>query len=268
MNAMNVAGAHLCRLAAYSGPLIRLDQFLLDPPHNLLVQGGQPRDIRGADLNPAGFGIGWYAPDGATAAYANPFPMWFDVNLPPLARSLFGRLWLAAVRTAALPFTAVTTNSLPCRDTQLIFLHDGFLDDFSKLRRTIRDFLEPHIEAEIGGNSDSEHLFALLRHLLLDDAELSVEEAVVEMFELLGAWLANGRGLLNIVVTEGERIYAARHAVNLECPSLYYTIDDEAFPEAQLVASEPLTKSEFWQPVPPHHLLILDPAEPPELLAL
>jgi len=34
------------------------------------------------------------------------------------------------------------------------------------------------------------------------------------------------------------------------------------------VASEPLTDSEFWQPMPEYHLLILSPHKPPELFAL
>jgi glutamine amidotransferase len=69
-------------------------------------------------------------------------------------------------------------------------------------------------------------------------------------------------------VSDGERLYAVRHALDDEPPTLYYTADDEAFPNAQLMASERLTESAFWQAVPEHHILILDPEEPPELLSL
>ena len=39
---------------------------------------------------------------------------------------------------------------------------------------------------------------------------------------------------------------------------LYYTTDDELFPGGQLLASERFTDDSFWQPVPEHHILILD----------
>ena len=70
------------------------------------------------------------------------------------------------------------------------------------------------------------------------------------------------------IVTEGERLYASRHALNHGCPSLYYTTDDELFPGGQLLASERFTDDSFWQPVPEHHILILDAEKPPELLEL
>jgi glutamine amidotransferase len=70
------------------------------------------------------------------------------------------------------------------------------------------------------------------------------------------------------VITDGQRLYATRHGLNHECPSLYYTTDDELFPGGQVIASERLTGDSYWQPVPEHHILILDPDKPPELLAL
>jgi glutamine amidotransferase len=256
----------ICRLAAYLGSDLRLDKFLLEPPRGLLVQAREPSEGRYATCSADGFGIAWYLTEGSPASYTSPLPIWSDANLPHLARSPSGRLWLATVRSVPVPI--VKSNTQPLCDDHLIFLHDGFLDNFSKLRRTVRDFLEPGIEEGIQCNTDSEYLFVLLRHLLSDDAQLGVGGALIEMFELLEGWLGEGRGLLNILVTEGNRIYAARHAFNMESLSLYYTIDDEAFPDGQLVASERLTESEFWRPVPIHHLLILDAENPPELVAL
>jgi glutamine amidotransferase len=95
-----------------------------------------------------------------------------------------------------------------------------------------------------------------------------METALGELAQRVEQWSRDQPSLLNIVVSDGERIYAMRHALNHACPSLYYTTDDEAFPNAQLVASERLTESTFWQSVPEHQILILDPEEPPELLSL
>ncbi len=252
----------MSRLVAYAGPEVRLDQLLLTPIHGFLTQTFF--DQQQAD----GFGIAWYDAEDIPAIYSQRLPIWLDNNLPALVRSLYSDLWLAMVHHTSGHFAADLVAIQPFADDQLIFLHDGFLENFSGLRHTVRDFLDPDIEAEIRGNTDSEHIFALLRHLLADDAELGVEEGLAELLDLLGEWLEDRRGLLNIVVTDGERIYAARHAHNAECPSLYYSIDDDAFPDGQLLASEYLTDAEFWLSVPRHHLLILDPEGPPELLAL
>ena len=259
----------MCRLAAYLGPEITLAHFLLQPRHNLLVQARHPQELRYTTVNADGFGYGWYAADQLPAAYTSPLPIWSDVNLPDLGRSLRSDLWLATVRSALPGMSTTHANTQPFRDDELLFMHNGFITDFAlRVRPVLRQFLDPEIEADVHGTTDSEYLFAVLRHLLADDPDMSIEESLSETCKLLEDWLDELPALLNVVVSDGERLYALRHAVNDECPSLYYTVDDELFPGGQLLASERLTDSEFWQPVPEHHILILDTDEPPELLAL
>jgi glutamine amidotransferase len=91
---------------------------------------------------------------------------------------------------------------------------------------------------------------------------------LLRLFEWLAARLADTESLLNIIVSDGDRLYASRHGFNHECASLYYTTDDEQFPGGQLIASERFSDDSFWQPVPEHHLLILDRRNPPELMPL
>ena len=255
-------------LAAYLGPDIRLDQFILPPSQPLICQAGRPTDIPDEEVCAVGYGIGWYAADDAPAVYVADRPMITDRNLFNLARSLYGDLWIATMRDSVRPERAFTIDSQPLCDDQLVFAHDGQLVCPSGVQRTIRDFLDPRIESSIAGNSDSELLFALLRHLMVDDADVSFEEVITDLFGLLEDWLTGGQAQLNFVISDGESLFATRHAIAAGCPPLYYTVDDEAFPEAQLIASRRLTDSEFWQPVPEHHLLVLSPTDPPELLAL
>ncbi|MHB8745363.1 MAG: ergothioneine biosynthesis protein EgtC [Gammaproteobacteria bacterium] len=259
----------MCRLAAYLGPSIPLKQFLLDPEFSLMTQSWQPREMNYAKLNADGYGFGWFASDGRPVVYTQAMPIWTDANLPHLARALQSGLWFGHVRSAT-PGSAVNqVNAQPFCDQEVLFAHNGFIADFAQtLRPKIRQFLHPHVDAEIRGSTDSEHLFALLRHFLADDADLSIEDALSAVFELLDDWQNGTPLLLNCIVSDGERVFAARHAINHDCPTLYYVTDDDAFPGAQVVASERLTHSEFWQPVPEHHILILDPEAPAELLAL
>lgn len=258
----------MCRLAAYIGPEIRLDQFLLRPDHALPRQAMAPREMSYARFNADGFGVAWFDEDGQPVTYLQTLPIWSDPNLPGLARSLFADLWLAHVRAATLGDTFGLHNTQPFTDSQLLFAHNGFIEDFAPLRRRIREYIDPAIDDGVAGRTDSSYVFALIRHLLADDEELDLESAIAEALDLIDGWVDRRGALMNLVLSDGERLVAVRHAVNHDCPSLYYTIDDEAFPDGQLLASERLTDSEYWQPVPPHHILVLDPEQPPELLAL
>ncbi len=260
----------MCRLAAYLGPEISLHAFLLEPPHSLYVQSWEPRELKYAKLNADGFGVGWYGPDDLPATYVNPMPIWSDVNLAPLAKSLNNDLWLASVRSATSGFASGAANTQPFSDGDFLFTHNGYLGGFDQgLRAEILRFLDNAIASQIRGNTDSEYIFALIRHYLNEDEELPLESAISEAFNNLSGWMEGKEALLNLLISDGERVYATRHAINHECPSLYYSTDDEAFPDgAQLIASEALNPDGFWQPVPEHHLLILDPEHPPELLAL
>lgn len=260
----------MTRLAAYLGPDIALEQFLLDPPRSLLEQARAPHEASHAPISGDGFGFGWYDPDGAPAAYVNPQPIWADPNLPALAHALRNDLWLAAVRSAAPGFGNTPADTQPFRDDELLFLHAGHIDHFRhSVRPKLLRELSPDIEAAVRGGTDSEYLFALLRQILAEDEDMSVDSAIGETLALVDDWAGAARALLNLVVSDGERVYAVRHAVNADSPSLYYCVDDETFPDgAQLVASEALTEQGLWQPLPEHSLLVLDPETPPELVAL
>ena len=259
----------MCRIAAYLGEPIALGRLLLEPPHSLYKQGWAPRELKYATLNADGYGFAWYGDDSRPAAYVNPAPIWTDPNLPHLARTLVSDLWVTSVRSATIGNPVSHANTQPFVDAEFIFDHNGLIDDFhAHFRAQVARELDPRYTAEILGNTESEYLFAVLRQLLADDSELPMEAALAELAQRVESWANGGRCLLNIVVSDGERIYAARHALDDDCPSLYYTTDDEMFPNAQLVASEPLTESSFWRSVPDHQILILDPEEPPELLSL
>lgn len=260
----------MCRMAAYLGPEIALEQFLLRPPNNLLRQTAATLEMRDTGINCAGFGFGWYGPDGRPEAYRSSQAIWNDTNLATLSRNLSNDLWLASVRGASLDFDVTPLNTQPFCDDELLFLHSGFIDDFRRaLRPRMLRELTPEIETGVRGNTDSEYLFALLRQILVEDEEMAIESAIAETLALLDDWAPDAPVLANLIVSDGERLYAVRHALNADCPGLYYCIDDEDFPDgAQLVASEALTEQGIWRPLPEQSLLVLDPESPPELIAL
>lgn len=259
----------MCRIAAYLGEPIALGRFLLEPPHSLYVQSWAPRELKYAKVNADGYGFAWYGDDNSPAAYVNPGAIWSDPNLPHLARNLVSDLWLASVRSAIAGLPVNHANTQPFVDEEFLFDHNGLIDDFHvRLLPAIIQHLDPRHLPTIRGNTESEYLFAVMRQLMSDNPEMPMESALAELMERVEQWADGSRCLLNIVVSDGERLYAVRHAIGDDCPSLYYTTDDETYPNAQLIASERLTESTFWQTVPEHQILILDPEEPPELLPL
>lgn len=259
----------MCRMAAYLGPSIRLQQFLLQPEHSLVVQAYAPQELVYAKVNADGFGIGWYNQDNQPTSYRNTRPIWSDPNLANLAGVLEADLWLANVRSATPGNPVNHSNTQPFYHGDLLFMHNGYIGNFiEQIRPRLFEFLDNEILAGVQGNCDSEYLFALIRHFLADNEDMAIEEAIAESFSLLDDWLGNSEALLNVIISDGELLYAARHAINHDSPSLYYSTDDESFADAQLIASERLTSEGLWQPVPEHEVLVLSADEPPELLAL
>lgn len=259
----------MCRLAAYLGPAIPLQQFLLEPPHSLYRQAREPQELLYTTLNADGYGFGWFSPDGTPSTYTNALPIWSDSNLPSLARTLTSRLWVAEVRSATEGNPVHQFNTQPFSDSALLFVHNGFIQGFhEQVRPSILQQLAPQVAAAVHGNTDSEHLFAGLRQVMLDNPELQPAAAISRLLELLRGMIGARAALLNLVISDGTRLYAARHALNHDSPSLYYTTSDPLYPDGQLVASERFTTHTSWQPVPEHHILTLAPGRPPELQAL
>lgn len=251
------------------GAPITLERFLFTPSHGLKEQSWAPREMQEARLNADGFGFGWFATDKRPATYVNPMPIWTDVNLRNLARSLSSCQWVANVRSATRRMPVNPFNTMPFSDNSWLFMHNGFIQDFAHtVRGSIRNALPAEVEVGIQGNTDAEYLFALLRAHRARDPDISPDRALLHMLENLHQWLGKTKALLNIIVADGQRVYALRHAVNGDCPSLYYAIDEPDFTAGQLVASETLTATDAWQAVPEHNLIVLDGTNTPRTVSI
>ncbi|WP_245754083.1 class II glutamine amidotransferase [Aquisalimonas asiatica] len=257
-------------MAAYTGPALPLQAFLLDPPHSLVVQAHAPRETLSATVNADGIGFGWYDGRGEPAVYRSPLPAWADPNLDALGRTLERPLWIANVRSATDPLSHSHANTQPFHGDGLLFLHNGFIDGFARdIRPLLRARLSPEMEAGIHGTTDSEYLFALLReHLRTSNNDLPA--AIRATLGQLRDWLsATGRAaLLNLIIARGACLTVVRHAHGLDCPSLYTHTEHPGFPGGQLAVSEPLDGDARWHAVPPHHLVILEPGSHAQTTAL
>ena len=257
----------MCRLSAYLGPPVSLARFLLAPVHGLVQQSYAPREMREARVNADGYGVGWRTGDESLACLTYSMPIWADHNLPTLASHIVAPMWVAHVRSATPGFANHPANTQPYLADGLLFLHNGYLADFPMARARLRRVLSPEIECAIEGTADSEYVFSLLRQVLAA-ADFDIPEALRETARRLFDEFSIAGGLLNVVVTDGQRLHALRHAQGAESPSLYFTIDEEDYPNATLIASEPLTEGVYWQAVPEHHILTVGGDEPARLISL
>jgi len=257
----------MCRHAAYVGPPLPLHRFLLDPPHSLMKQAWRPREMLSATLNADGFGFGWARADGGLGVYTNPMPIWSDSNLAHLGASLTAPLWLANVRSATPGQAVNQANTHPFLADGYLFSHNGFVHDFGNgPRRLMRHALDDVFEASLRGSTDSELVFALLRQQIRDAG--TVEGGLARLFGLVSGWLDGSHGLFNLILTDGVRVHATRHAVNHAAPSLYVGRDAALFGDGWLVASEPLSPSADWRPVPEGHLVVLEGGRDPSMTPL
>jgi len=241
----------MCRLLAYLGPPIALADLVYGPEHSLEVQAYAPREMSSGILNADGFGLAWYdrARGDAPFVYRNVLPIWNDENLRSLAAYARGSCILGYVRSATPGQRLDYANCQPFVQDRIASVHNGFVADFrASLRQKLRGRLTPEVEDAILGSTDSEHLFAWLLHHLPAAVDLAAALRT-SMGEL--ADLAPGIEMtLNHVVSDGSQLVASRMAHGSDAPSLYWLAGHDRFPDAVIVASEPLFDDPAWQLCP------------------
>lgn len=249
----------MCRLAIYIGPKLPLDALLLKPEYGLLEQSWGPKEMNEGKLNADGYGFAWFNNGNQPASYRNPMPIWTDGNLESLARTLTADQWFANVRSATVGLDISHANTQPFTNDNLIFMHNGYIKDFKiKHRAILRALIDNNHDKIIGGTTDSEYIFALFCQAISKHPGIDIPDIFRIVFDQIREVVKDSWALLNVVIGDGKKVFASRHAINSDCPSLYYNIKDELYPGGQLIVSEPFNKTSAWQEVPEHHITILD----------
>jgi glutamine amidotransferase len=170
------------------------------------------------------------------------------------------------------------TNCHPFRHGRWLFVHNGFIEQYRRLRRELLLAVDPQLFEHIEGTTDSELMFFLALTLGLDDEPLPALERMTELVEAT----ARRHGVedplqMTLGVSDGERLYAVRYASGqVEANSLYVSEDARdvrlLYPEnerlqhlsdeARAVVSEPLANLPgVWREVPPATALIVQPGD-------
>jgi len=244
----------MCRIAAYLGPAIPLENIIVRPAHSLLCQSHHATEAKLA-VNGDGFGIAWYnGTDAAPGLYRDVLPAWSDGNLTSLCRMIRSPMFIAHVRASTMGETS-RANCHPFTFGIHSFCHNGQIPHFPAIRRSLEVALPDDLYAHRRGTTDSEMIFLTL---LANGLHSDPARAIARLLEQIGPAGRAGPVRLTCVFSDGQALHAFRHASDGRCPTLYHGTNLDR--GGQALASEPLCNTTGqWQPLKPERLYTLRP---------
>jgi len=251
----------MCRWLAYSGAPVLLDEVLFKTDHSLIDQSIHARSSH-QTTNGDGFGIGWYSKLEKPGVYKDIRPAWNDANLQALAAQIESPMFLAHVR--ATTGTAVQrSNCHPFCFGKWLFVHNGLINDYDKMRRDLAIAVAPEYFPLIQGSTDSEVMFLLaLTFGLEGDVKAGLERMAGFVEGVASAHSVANALQMTLGICDGSSLYAVRYSTEGQSRSLFHssTRDEtrEIAPDAsgfsrnaRAIVSEPLSDLEDeWTPVP------------------
>ncbi|HWH95144.1 MAG TPA: class II glutamine amidotransferase [Baekduia sp.] len=202
----------MCRWNAYFGQPVMVDELLFKTDHGLIDQS--LRSKMGVETtNGDGFGLGWYGSNGGRPGrYRSVTPAWSDVNLRDLAAHIESPLFLAHIRaTTGTPVQQ--TNCHPFRHGRWLFVHNGVINGFDKMRRELLLDVDPPLFDGVVGSTDSEALFYLALTFGLEDDPLGAMERAVGLVEATGREHGVEHPVqMTVGISDGERLWAVRYS--------------------------------------------------------
>ena len=265
----------MCRWLAYSGSPVLLEELLYGRQNSLIVQSLHSR-LGAEETNGDGFGIGWYGEQESPAVFHSIEPAWNDRNLRELAGHITSPLVFAHIR-ASTGSPVQQTNCHPFRHGRWLWMHNGFLDGFAKVKRDLTVAVDPELYPEIEGTTDSELMFHLALTFGLEDDPPQAVARTIGLVESVG----HEHGLEfpfqgTIATSDGERIWAFRYSSEGKSRSLFFSTDVRTlralYPdnellrdlgdESRLVVSEPLGDLPgAWNEVPEASYGVIQPGQ-------
>ncbi len=256
----------MCRWMAYLGGPINVAAILYREHSNSLVHQSLEASQGAEPVNGDGFGVGWFIEgDRQPGRYRSTEPAWNDENLRDITRTLESPAFIAHVR-AAIGSPVQQSNCHPFRHENTLFVHNGFIRDFSRIKRDVVLAIDPALYPKIVGSTDSEHLFHLaLTFGLLDDPHAALERMVWFVERTASAAGIEDPVQMTIGVLDEHSLVGVRYATASLPRTLYHSNDVETLRrihpdfadlqllpgDAHVVMSEPLgTLAGAWSEVP------------------
>jgi predicted glutamine amidotransferase len=255
----------MCRLFGLSAAPRRVAAtfWLIDAPDSLAVQSRR---------EPDGVGLGVFEADGTALVHKRPIAAYQDAEFAREAREVSSSTFLAHVRYASTGGVR-TENTHPFLQDGLLFAHNGVVAGLDRLRDKLAKELGGRVDELVGGDTDSELVFALITAYTRRGGDLG--RAIIDAV----GWIAANLPVyaLNLIVTTPTELWALRYpdthplyvlarpagghhgGRHLEHASAPGTVrvrsGDLAAAPATVVASERMDEDPHWRLLAPGELL-------------
>lgn len=243
-------------------------------------------------MNGDGFGVGYYSLDpeleDGPCVFRAITPAWNNMNLERLAEKTKSNLVFAHVRASTYGVLS-ETNCHPFTYHSLMFMHNGGISGFNKIKRKLVSHMKDEYFIFLQGSTDSECCFALFLDTLdkmgfdpsLENANFGhdvLRKALLQTIQYIKDWtkdITSEPSLLNFAVTDGHSVVVSRYITSKteEAASLHFS-SGSSFVEYEpgeyrmerldrgqnviMVASEPLTfERGDWIAVPTNSILTI-----------
>ncbi|MDF2710054.1 MAG: hypothetical protein K0R62_5706 [Nonomuraea muscovyensis] len=271
----------MCRWLVYSGTPVLLSDVLYRPVPSLIDQSLRSR-MGVETTNGDGFGIGWYTDDIDTPAIVRDTgPAWNNRNLREISDHVRSPLFFAHIRAST--GTAVQqTNCHPFRHGRWMWMHNGLIAGFDRLRRDLLLTVDPELFPHIEGTTDSETMFYLALTFGLDEDPPGAVARMAGLVERLGHQIGVEFPVqMTIAASNGERVWVFRYSSRRESRTLFYSTCVESLralhpdvawlhrlsADTRIVVSEPLGDLQgAWNELPESSYGVI-PAQDGEMLA-
>lgn len=285
----------MCRFVIYKGTApVQLCHLLTRPCHSIINQAfdSRLRIDRRRPINGDGFGVGWYDIEydeelgPQPCIFTSVTPAWNNANLTRLAEKIKSPLVFGHVRATTAGSLSLD-NCHPFVHGKLMWMHNGGIAEFQKIKRKLQMNLSDEIFNVVQGNTDSEWAFALFLSKLPDASAKSFTtetlkkamlDTIAHLNELADAEDIREPSLLNFCVTDGDTVIATRYISSRhdEAASLWFS-SGTTFSEYSkgghykmskadkreniiMIASEPLTfEKADWMEIRTNYMVIITP---------
>ena len=252
----------MCRWIAYRGEMTALEHYVTEPAHSLVSQSIHALEAT-ASVNGDGFGLGWYGAHPEPGLYREIRPAWSDENLRYLCRHLQSHLFFAHVRAAT--GTAITrVNCHPFTSGKWLFMHNGFLGNWSRWRRQVEALIPDALYPSRNGTTDSEAIFLAMLGAGMEHPLAAAERTLAARTDFANQNEPGDRFRFTAALSNGRDLYAFRYAVNDHANTLYYRESERGI----VIVSEPLDRDKNWVTVPENHVVIANAGERARIVPL
>lgn len=247
--------------------------------------------LGGAETVNDGWGLGFYQ-NGEVLLQKKPQWGTREVDYFDVAKELKTDAIVGHVRHATTGPSS-HENTHPFRFRNWLFAHNGSISQFDAVRARMLEAIPEHLQRNIRGDTDSEHMFHLFLTVLqergkIDDPNLDVKivrEAVRTTISRVRHWVeqaGGGDSTLNVVATNGRVVVATRLGLPVHVARQIGLRDclicrNPSAPEKRVthdllrfvaVASEMSRVASGWDEVPENHVAAVNRALEVEVEAL